>query len=298
MSEQPQNIFVYGATGTIGRPLVRALAPAVENGSINLRLGVRDVHGVKGAALAVASDLDWPIDTLTASLAGTDTLFLLTGYTAGMIGQSERAIEAAKRAGVRHIVHLGAHAAADTDIEHLQWHLDVERLIEHSGMNWTHLRPNWLMQNILRSILVSDEAVVIESSIPAGRPVSWVDADDVGAIAAGILQNPARHHAQTYLLAPECQSFRGVAEIVSRTLNIPCEVRETQIDVLASRMTAHGDAYGLSALHYMRTLHNNGAPECADMCGIDHLLGRRAAGWPQFIARHSDVFRSRGTNAV
>ena len=232
-------------------------------------------------------------------MLGCDTLFLLTGYTAAMVSQSERAIAAAAQAGVRHVVHVGAHAATDTGVAHLRWHLEVERRIEGSGLDWTHLRPNWLMQNVLRAVQAMPQGLRIECSAPAGRPVSWVDAEDVGALAAKVLGEPEEHRGQTYLLAPERGSFRDVAEIVSRILGIPCEIYETPADALATRLTGHGEpGYARSALHYMETLRAGGAPECADTLDIDSLLGRRAASWAQFVERHRSVFLGEGARTA
>jgi NAD(P)H dehydrogenase (quinone) len=303
MKARPPNIFVYGATGTIGRPLVRALIPAVEHESIILRLGVRDLRDLgkmlPNSVHCVLSDLDWSIEALSVSMLGSDTLFLLTGYTAAMVVQSERAVAAAARAGIRHIVHLGAHAAPDTEVEHLQWHLEVERQIKRSGLDWTHLRPNWLMQNALRSVRPMPHGLKIECSVPADRLLSWVDAEDVGALAAGILREPECHRGQTYLLAPERRSFSDMAAIVSRMLDIPCEIYETPSDVLTTRMIGRGElGYARSALHYMETLRAGGAPECADTQDIDALLGRQAVRWPQFVERHRNIFLGQATDAA
>lgn len=295
MKAGPRSVFAYGATGRIGRPLVRALIPDVERGSLDLRLGVRSLpdrdETLPDGVHWVLSDLDWSVDALSRSMSGCDTLFLLTGYTAAMVPQSERAIAAAAQAGVRHVVHLGAHAAAATKIAHLGWHLEAERRIESSGLDWTHLRPNWLMQNVLRAVQTVPGGLRIECSVPAGRSVSWVDAEDVGAVAANILRDPEKHRRQTYMLAPERKSFSEVAEIFSRVLGIPCEVYETPSEALATRLMGHGEpGYALSALHYMETLRAGGAPECADTLNIDSLLGGQAAGWPQFVEKHRSVF--------
>ncbi len=260
MSDGRPEIFLFGATGTIGRALVGHLSTAAASGAIGLRLGVRNAgpgpSSQSDSVEIVAADLNWPADDLARALRDTDTLFLLTGYTEEMIGQSRRAIDAAHQAGVTHVVHLGAHAAADTPVLHLQWHLDVERKLERSGLGWTNLRPNWLMQNVLRAVSRGGDGLTIECAIPAGKPVSWVDADDVAYLAAAILQQPLQHGQQTYMLAAERKSYSDIAALVEATLDVPCRAAETplgltgnpDVEPSGARLRALGAAlYGMCA---------------------------------------------------
>ena len=92
-------------------------------------------------------DYDDP-KTLRPALEGVDALFLITGYTVDMMVHSKRLLDAAKAAGVRHIVHLGALAADDTPHAHFAWHQLVERAIEAMGFAYTHLRPNFFIDTV------------------------------------------------------------------------------------------------------------------------------------------------------
>jgi NAD(P)H dehydrogenase (quinone) len=66
-----------------------------------------------------------------------------------MMQQSKDFLNAAKRAGVKHIVHLGACGDNDTRVPHYSWHQFIERYIEWCGFSFTHLRPEIFMQNLL-----------------------------------------------------------------------------------------------------------------------------------------------------
>ena len=295
MSDDRPEIFLFGATGTIGQALVRNLSPAAAAGVIGLRLGVRSAGRAPSSqpdnVQIVQANLNWPVVDLAAALRGTDTLFLLTGYTEEMISQSACAIDAAHRAGVTHVVHLGAHAAADTPVLHLQWHLDVEKKLEQSGLGWTNLRPNWLMQNVLRSVSRSGDGLTIECAIPVGKAISWVDADDVAFFAAAILQRPLQHNQQTYMLAAERKSYSDIALLAEAMLQMPCRAVETPWDSLVTRMLSHREpGYARSALHYMECVRGEGAPECADVQELDVMLGRQPRDWRAFIAGHRHVF--------
>src|SRR5471030_2239749 len=146
MSDVKRNILITGATGQVGSAVIRALKG---DGAINLIAAGRSQE--KAATLGVAwRKLDYDDgSTMGPALQDIDSVFMVTDYTVGMLRQSKAFINAAKRAGVRHIVHLGAPGDDDTNVDHWGWHQFIERYIEWSGFSFTHLRPEIFMQNLL-----------------------------------------------------------------------------------------------------------------------------------------------------
>ncbi len=65
-------------------------------------------------------------------------------------------VDAAKKAGVKHIVHLGIFGEWDCTDPHFVWHQLIERYIEASGIAWTHLHPNVFMENLLGLLPIKD----------------------------------------------------------------------------------------------------------------------------------------------
>lgn len=109
--ENNQNpvILILGSSGTIGKQVIKEL----EGKSVNLRITSRKQEEVDRLRSEGQDcrflDLDDPT-TFALALAGVDRVFLLTGYTVGMLTQSKTLVDAAKKAGVRHIVHVGVFA--------------------------------------------------------------------------------------------------------------------------------------------------------------------------------------------
>ncbi len=57
-------------------------------------------------------------ETLVPALNGIDRALLLTGYSVDMLKQSKAFLDAAKQAGVQHIVHIGGSGAPTNEVAH------------------------------------------------------------------------------------------------------------------------------------------------------------------------------------
>jgi hypothetical protein len=139
-------ILVMGATGQVGGGVVSEL---VKDARVEVVAAARDVDKAGRLGVPVVHlDLD-KIETFAPALHGIDSIFMATGYTVDMLRQSKDLVNAAKRTGAKHIVHLGACADDDTRVAHYGWRQFIERYIEWSGIRFTHLRPEIFMQNLL-----------------------------------------------------------------------------------------------------------------------------------------------------
>ncbi|MFX7756140.1 NmrA family NAD(P)-binding protein, partial [Acinetobacter baumannii] len=67
-----------------------------------------------------------------------------------MLVQSKALVDASKKAGVKHIVHLGVFTPFEDCYDpHFAWHQMVEAYIKVSGINYTFLHPNCFMENLI-----------------------------------------------------------------------------------------------------------------------------------------------------
>ena len=209
-------VLITGATGTVG--LVRALSEDHASGRLRVLGGTRNKKGctaLKASGVEpIAFDFDDPSSIRTA-VAGVDSLFLLTGYSVDMLSHCKLTLDAAKQVGVRHVVHLGAMAPQDPDLSILVWHEMVERYIEWAGFDYTHLRPNFFMQTLVAGARRAKGRLF---HFIGDVPVSWIDAEDVAAVAAAALRDPAAHSGKTYQLATEVLTVRQVAETLTEVV--------------------------------------------------------------------------------
>jgi NAD(P)H dehydrogenase (quinone) len=117
-------VLILGATGQVGGAVVPHLSA---NPDVEVVIATRFPEKWKTpGTTGVRLDLDRP-DTLAPALEGVERAFLVTGYTVDMLRQSKDFLNAAKRAGVKHIVHLGACGDDDTRVDHYAWHQFIER---------------------------------------------------------------------------------------------------------------------------------------------------------------------------
>ena len=141
-------ITVFGATGNTGAPLVDTL---LANGAT-----VRAVTGnparldalkAKGCEAVVASFTE-PA-ALARACDGAEKIYLVTPAHLDMRQWKANVIEAAKAAGVRHVVlATGLGASPKAGLTFGKWHSETQELLKQSGLDWTFVQPTYFMQNL------------------------------------------------------------------------------------------------------------------------------------------------------
>lgn len=206
-------ILVTGATGTIGSEVVKALAAKP---GVTVRIGVRSAAKAEKLAAdnVVPVDFDYEKpETFAAAVKGADRLFLLTPSTADQVEMARKLIDAAKEAGVKHIVKLSAIGAdMEPGIQLGRWHRAVEKLVEASGISYTILRPGSFMDNFINFAPPGPDGNIY---MPLGTgAVSYIDSRDVAAVAATVLTEEG-HYGKAYdLTGPEALKTDEVAKAI------------------------------------------------------------------------------------
>src|SRR5882762_8511074 len=189
------NLLVLGATGQVGKLVANNLKRSEANFSVGTRrkANLAELADRFGASRFI--DLDDP-RTFDQALKAITGIFLITGYTVDMLVQSKSLIDAAKRNGVNHIVHLGAFTRDhDAYATVFAWHQMIETYLRESGVAWTNLHPNMFMQNLLTYHAVTGALF----NAYASKPLGYTALEDVAESAAVILmEGPERHSGKDY----------------------------------------------------------------------------------------------------
>ncbi|HLY57635.1 MAG TPA: NAD(P)H-binding protein [Stellaceae bacterium] len=285
-----QSVFLIGATGHVGKALMAELAPDHAAGSLRVTVGARSPAARERVAQAGLAAADFDLDDwqgFDAALADIDTVFLLRPYTLKQMMMGKQVIDAARRVRVRAIVTLGAYGRPDTPWPIIGWNFLVEAYAERSGLAWTHLRPNYFMDNVLQQR--DPQTGVIYNRIE--RPVSWIASEDIAAVAAAVLRAPQAHVGQAYNLAAEAASVTEIAALLTNLTGRPHSVGRTPMEVMMDRLLKQGrePEYARALVDYVDAVNEGGAPEIADTFDtVERVTGRPATSWEGFLRRRVD----------
>jgi len=285
-------ILVLGASGTIGKQVVKDL----EGRSVKLRMTSRKQEVVDQLCSEGKDckflDLDDP-ETFALALAGVDRVFLLTGYTVAMLTQSKTLVDAAKKAGVSHIVHVGVFAEWDTTDAHFAWHQMIEKYIEASGIAWTHLHPNMFMEALTSAYLPKN---LTYTTYWKDRRVGYIASSDIAAVAAEVLAGgPDRHASEHYWLSVESHDGKEIAELMSEVTGLEINCEEKGLDEfkqLIEVWIANGadSWYARANIEFIRQMLDGRMSYMAMVQNdIPYILGRPAKTVREFLAENKAI---------
>jgi uncharacterized protein YbjT (DUF2867 family) len=220
MADERPLILVIGATGVMGREVMCSLA-----GRCRVRALVHsDVSDAQIArrypqAERVQCDLLDP-GSLAAAFAGVDRVFLLTPSVAEQAFMEENALRAALAAGVRRIVYVSS-TDVGWGIELSAAHRVMEDRLAETGVEHLVLRPEYLLNNLLGEVDELARGRLVAPSADGRCP--FVDARDVGAVAAAVLLAPEALSRPIEVTGPESLSFTQLAGRLQAALDRPID---------------------------------------------------------------------------
>lgn len=287
MTTQPK-ILIVGATGKVGSETLRQLQLAGDSQPVAAVRSAEQADAFKSQGFeTVLLDLDQP-ETLASALKGIDRALLLTGYSVDMLRQSKRFIDAAKTAGVHHIVHIGASTAPTNEVAHWGWHQMVEAYIEQQGFSYVHLRPEAFMQNITGPGYRWLDGTVIRHYVGNAR-WSWIDCNDLALVAAHALREPEKYAGQVIPLGYDAKTFDEVAEILAQVTGQPitAEARSPQ-EFLDNALASGADPAYMACVYTQFKLNGLGAIPDADATfdNFEAIAGRPPTTWQIFAQRY------------
>jgi uncharacterized protein YbjT (DUF2867 family) len=287
-----KTILVTGATGTVGREVVKQLSMQDD---IRVRAGVHSF--IKGENLrrlpdveVVEMEFDDP-DSLHAAFTHVDKVFLITPFSHDQVEQARILVDEAKRADVQHIVRLSASGAdAEPAIQLGRWHREIEKDIEQSGIAYTHLRPTSFMQNFINS---SAESIKQEGRfyMPTGDgKISYVDARDIAAVGVEALVGTG-HEGKAYeVTGPEALSHTEIADIFSEVLKKDVQfVDIPEHTALQAMLSQQMPDWMANAMLELYDVYKSGYG-CRITDTVERLAGRPAHSFRHFVEDYNYCF--------
>lgn len=284
-------ILISGATGNVGSELARSLSRR----GVSFRAVVRSPErasalvGLPGAEV-VRGDLD-DAASLERALAGVTRAFLLTGSSERAEEQQRRFVEAARGAGVRHVVKLSQWAAdARSPVRFLRYHAAVEAAIRDAGMAYTFLRPNLFMQGLLGF----RESIIVKGQFFAAAgdaKISVVDVRDIAEAAAASLVGEG-HEGKVYdLTGPEALTHAEMAAELGTALGRPVSF----VDVAPAAMRDALRGVGLPEWQADGVIedyeHYRDGEAATVTSGVQDATGAAPRAFATFVRDHGAAFR-------
>jgi uncharacterized protein YbjT (DUF2867 family) len=207
-------ILVTGATGNVGSLVVKELVA----GGHAVRAFVTDeaeARELLGPKVELAKGNFDDRASIDAALRGVDKVYLLAPFHPSLLSAWEATtIDAAKRAGVKHVVkHSVAGAQYEPGITLGRCHRAGEKLLEQSGMAWTFLRPAGFASNALGWASSIKAQGAVYQPMGDGK-MAVIDPRDIAAVAVKTLTTPGHEGKAYHLTGPEALSIAQQVKIV------------------------------------------------------------------------------------
>ncbi|MFG1961712.1 NAD(P)H-binding protein [Nonomuraea sp. NPDC049028] len=276
-------ILVTGATGNVGKHVVSQLAGA----GLQVRALVRDPDRAKlpEGVEAVKGDLSVP-ETLEPALKDVESVFLIWP---GFAAETARDVVEVIAAHARRVVYLSADVEDLADGESpTLFHQEVERLIRHTGLSWTFLRPVGFAANTLGWADQVRQGVVRWPYGEARR--SLIHEKDIAAVAVHVLTSAGHAGGKYVLSGPEQLSQAEQARIIGEAAGREVRWAEQPLDVAREQLlAAWGDARFVDGALAGWGAFVDTPERITDT--VPKLLGRPALTFRQWATDHAADFR-------
>lgn len=302
------SIAITGASGPFGRRCAELLAERV--GAAELRLLTRRPDALSETAPRGAELRRGDFDDaagLVEALRGCERMLMISTDAVGgkRLAQHRRAVDAARAAGVRHIVYTSFIAAVEGNPAiSAREHAATEAMLHASGMAWTMLRDNQYTEAL--ALFAAPGALASGQWLSAsgdGR-LALVSREDCVASAAAVLAGDG-HAGKTYdITGPELVSYADcaalAAEFGGRPVNyVRCsdEQKLAFFDALGVPRRIEGDEPirgpipwpSEEMVSFERAIREGWFAVRSD--AVEQLTGRRPASPREVFTRHAEAIR-------
>ncbi len=230
-----KTVLVIGATGKQGGATLRHLQAS----GWRVRAMTRDLSKPAAQALAssdvamVKGNMDEP-ESLPTAMRDVQAIFSVQNWreAAGReIAQGKAVIDAAKAAGVRHLVYTSAGGAdRKTGASHLEDKGVIEAYLRSSGVPYTVIRPCAFMDNFATSGKTMAASGVFPGTLDPHKKMQWVCVDDIGKIAALAFNKPDQFIGKSFDIASDEMTMPQTAEMFSKVLGKQIVYQQRPID--------------------------------------------------------------------
>ncbi len=280
------SIAVTGATGRLGRHAVETLLRRGVPASKIIATG-RDTEKIKdladrGVSVRRADFAD--TESLAAAFDGAEKLLLVSTTTPSeRIGNHRRAIDAAKAAGVSHLVYTSTANAESARMLLAEAHRETERYLRAATIPFTILRNGWYLENYTSQLPLYQQHGSIAGAAGEGR-VNAATIADYAEAAATVLTTDGHLGAVYELGGDEAFTLTELAAHVSAATGQNIVYTDLPTDEFIALLVGVGVPEGLAHVLADSDLGLGRGELLADTGDLRGLLGRRTTTPAEAIA--------------
>lgn len=240
-------LLVSGASGNLGRRTVQLL---LEKKAGRVIAASRDTSKLADLAALGAElrtlDFDASVEEQAKAFAGVERALIVSSDALDRPGrrleQHKRAIQAAERAGVKHIVYTSfVNPDADSPVAVAEDHRLTEAALEASSLGFTNVRNNLYTDLLLQSAPAAIASGKLFSAAGDGA-ISYVTREDCARAAAGALAHTKNlaGRVSVDITGPAAITQSELAKILSQISGRPVEYVPLTPEQLTAGMVANG----------------------------------------------------------
>jgi uncharacterized protein YbjT (DUF2867 family) len=226
-------ILLVGSSGVVGSNLLKHL----EGQEVRVTTSKKEKVGRNGKVETVLLDVQTG-EGLQAAFEGIERAFLMSpGGIAEQYSVFAPQIAEAKRRGLKKVVLLSAFGVDKFVGAPMQ---RAEAELQASGLNYAIIRPNWFMQNFVNFWghgIKNDSQIALPV---ADSKTSFIDARDIGAVAAKLLLKEGEDKKGYDLTGSESLTHKEVATIISKATGKPVSFQDIEPAALKKGLLGAG----------------------------------------------------------
>ena len=234
-------VAVTGASGQLGRKVADILLERLDPSQVVLLTRMPDAlaaYSERGAVVRRA-DFDEPA-SLVDAFSGADRALLISALDfERRAGQHRAAIDAAKAAGVRHVIYTSIPEPEGNPAAASPSHYATELVARDSGLAWTFLRNNLYSDFQVPVVAQAIASGQLVTSAGDGR-VAYVARDDCAAAAAAVLVQDGHERKAYDITGPDAIGPADIAALAAELGRRPVEVVAVDDDALVAGMIDNG----------------------------------------------------------
>ncbi len=284
-----KKVLITGATGNIATLAIPSL---IENG-LSVRAFVRNAQKAEGLKKGGVEIFEGDLSNqqaIHAAAEGMDAVLSITPAGPEAVAQGNAVTQAAKAAGIKHLVRLSAiKAAEDAPTENGRSHFQTDKEITASGIPYTILRPHFFMQNLLMSVPTILGQGNMYWGMGQGR-LGMIDVRDIADCVVTLLTNGG-HEGKIYNPTGALSiDFNEAAAIISKGIGKSVTYTPVPLEAVGEALISMGQGEWVAKLmmDYSKAYSENWGNYTND--DVETITGHKARSFQQFF----DEIMSRG----